>query len=501
MSNSQPLVVDLNVRTFQLVQTSSELAPRVSYGRDGSYAFLKLFPSDGLSTRAFEGILSHVEKLRQIKSQRLAQIFGVYQTPNTFGILTDWMPNGSLHSLIYQRDQYSILPFRVCIRILVDVAEGLHHLHSLSPPVAHQALKPCNILMDEQYRAKVSDFGLASVRSAVSTSDDPSHKHRVYLSPERLQGEGPSVADDIYSFGMICWEMFSRQPPFHDNDNPLKLETCITRGLRPQPDMNTLLTARGISPAHRAPLMELVSCCWHLEPHIRPSMRRCLDHLQTILQTIPAEAMDSSVDFLQSKRTTAQNQPLEFSMKSLALSMTSNSSRNRACSEPTAGSTNSLNSTARCKDQRSATLPCLPLRQPVQASGHLPLAISPKSSEAPRPQQRKASWTNNCSSQMPTSGPFRHHVENGYFTRMLITNREKILNCLTEGRLNHLLDKLRSSRIFCSADCEDVEANKTLTNKARMCLDICHQKGEEASMFLLQILRSFNVCLEPRNPA
>ncbi|KAM8945940.1 receptor-interacting serine/threonine-protein kinase 2-like [Pelodytes ibericus] len=514
MSNNSPEVRHLNMRTCQIVQTSSGLVFRVTYGANYCYGFVKHFPSSGLNEREHQRILEEVKFLRQINSERLAHVIAVYQMDSTFGILSDWMANGSLHSLLYQRDLYPTLPFCVRVRILADVTEGLCHLHSLSPPVIHEALKPCNILLDGKYRAKVSDFGLGPLRTLASISaDDSDQKNRVYLSPERLQGAGPSTEDDIYSFGIICWETFSMQPPFHASDNgyPLKLETYITRGFRPQPDMDTMLKTTNMSPTQCSGLVELVNCCWHRDPRRRPSIAMCCTHLQRIQQTFPSDDMDRSVQYLLSEKVkaekTTQNPPQECDIRFLSFSCSMSNSRpqqrNRAQSTPHEKQAETTES----RGQRSASMPCTstgnssPTQSSISPAANHMIGICPRQESARQPSP--VNWKNGCSNHMPRLEGLRSPsycpstpswspglVKSRNFAKMLLANRERILQWLTEGRLNQLLDIMRSSQVFSRDDYENINGNSTLTGRARKCLDICYEKGEEASRVVLATLNS-----------
>ncbi|CAH2324570.1 receptor-interacting serine threonine- kinase 2-like [Pelobates cultripes] len=495
MFNNNPVV--RFGRKCQLVQTSSDIALRLSYGPNGSYAFFKHLTSAGLDERQRQEILEHVECMRQIKSERLAPIIGTYQNGNTLGILLDWMSNGSLHALIYQRDLYPVLPPFVCVQILADVAEGLCHLHSLSPQFVHQALKPSNILLDGKYRAKVSDFGMESLRYL--TSNEINQQCRVYLSPERLQGYEPSTADDVYSFGMTCYGMFRRQPPFHgeEKEYPLKLETGITRGLRPQPGMDILLKATNMSCAQRAGLVELVNCCWHQNPKMRPSTADCLGFLRKIQQTFSVEEMEQSVNSLQKemaeKAFQSPVQEYDISFLDFYCSMVSGKTvqRNRTQSTPE----KSHRGVIQFKSQRSASLPCPNSVQSVQTSSpSLPVASHMNGTSLPCENARhhnKFNLTRGCSHHEPRSGgPSRppNHVQNRNSTKTLIEIRESLVQDMTEGKLNRLLDILRSSQIFSRDEYEVINSKITLTNKVRQFLDICCEKGEEASRTVLQSL-------------
>ncbi|NXG35658.1 RIPK2 kinase, partial [Dromaius novaehollandiae] len=202
---------------------------------------------------------------------RLLPSLGIYQCHGLVGTVTEWMNNGSLHSLIHERQLYPELPFPLLIRILSDVAEGLHYLHSLGPAFCHGSLKPSNVLLDAQYRGKISDYGLTYWRKEQRRSDLQNCNHRncqdlVYLSPEIFEGGFPSQEGDIYSFGILCWESLSRQKPFEGHKTLLEVLTKVCSGLRPE------ISAKFIPSnlPQRNRLLHLIVLCWHQEPDYRP---------------------------------------------------------------------------------------------------------------------------------------------------------------------------------------------------------------------------------------
>ncbi|NWX88852.1 RIPK2 kinase, partial [Nothoprocta ornata] len=202
---------------------------------------------------------------------RLLPFLGVYQHCGLVGTVTEWMNNGSLHSLIHEHELYPELPPALLLRILWDVAEGLCCLHSLQPALCHGSLKPSNVLLDAQYRAKISDYGLAYWKTEQQRSDLQNCNHRncrdfVYLSPETLQGGFPLQEGDIYSFGILCWESLSRQKPFEGQKTLLEVLTKICSGLRP--GISAKFIPSNLPQRNR--LLQLIALCWHQEPDYRP---------------------------------------------------------------------------------------------------------------------------------------------------------------------------------------------------------------------------------------
>ncbi|XP_068116212.1 receptor-interacting serine/threonine-protein kinase 2-like isoform X2 [Hyperolius riggenbachi] len=433
-----------DLKSVCVVDTSTEKVYKSTHEPTGFQVFLKLLSLSNLGDRACEAIQDNLEYNNKIRSERLIQMMGIYQTPDKMGIVTHWMPNGSVHSLIYQHDLYPVLPLSMCISILTDVAEGLTFLHRINPPTRHRRLKPCNILLDSQYRAKLSDFNFPELQKfAVSVGQDE-NSQRVYLSPQRLQGEEPTTADDIYSLVIILHELLSRKRPFHEN-NALKWETEVIRGLRPQPSVDIILKASSLTPSQRTHLSQFTNLCWHLQPKKRPTANECFSHLGNLLQAFSVEERIREIAALVStkERAMKHSQPciVEFDIKFLDDSWLTLSHRSRTQSTPE-------DSTERLS------------------------ASSPKLKER---------------SECPISPPALWNYCCG---EILKRDREEILKRMTEGVLNNLMDTMRSRLVLSRDDSENINAEPTLRGRTRIWLDILSEKGEEAAKMGLEILYS-----------
>jgi serine/threonine protein kinase len=105
------------------------------------------------------------------------------------------------------------------------VAEGVYYLHSNTPPILHRDLKSLNILVDADWNIKVSDFGLTDFKPDVDKPHNLQLGTPFWMAPEAMEHQEFSEASDVYSFGMIIWEMFTRQVPF-PNMNPHQVCLC-----------------------------------------------------------------------------------------------------------------------------------------------------------------------------------------------------------------------------------------------------------------------------------
>ncbi|XP_053556491.1 receptor-interacting serine/threonine-protein kinase 2 [Bombina bombina] len=548
-SDGVPTVTPEAIKTLCIVQTSSGHGFKAFYPPTRSHVYVKLFSSRDLNERNHREICEEVKFVRQIKSDKLMEIIGVYKAPMFFGILTDWMPNGSLSTLIHERKLYSVLPPCVCIRILTDIARGLCHLHEQLQPITHQALKPSNILLDHQYQVKLSDFGMPYLQTLSSICSNANKDPRVYLSPERIKGYCPTPADDVYSFGITAWELFSRMKPFHD-ENSLKLETLISMGLRPQPNVEAFLKPEEISPTLINCLVQQINLCWHGTPSTRPKMTESYFHLWNILQTFSEEQMNTSLHSLIREKEitekTIEHYYLEIDIGSLGYSdgITKNNQglRNRSLSTPEGRQTTSYS--VQHKGKRSESLPVFstetnsytpstgshcngltqlpvgswnaPFSQPADyRRSHVHTEPSPTSPDSlpvfsPQTNSCTPSMANHCTAttklqtgswnalfNQPDLRRSHVHTEpsptspgiSWSSSDSLILCREDILHSMTEGRLNQLLDTIFSQNLFCRDEYENVKAKPTLTDRTRAFLDTCQEKGEEVANAVLLTLR------------
>ena len=133
------------------------------------------------------------------------------------------------------------------------------YLHSGNPPVLHRDLKSANLLLDESYTAKVCDFGLSRLKEQERSMTGNCGTVQ-WMAPEVLANMSYNEKADVYSFGIILWELLSRECPF-DGMSPIQCALAVlNRDKRPD-------IPKWCPPCLHA----LIKSCVKKEPDQRPS--------------------------------------------------------------------------------------------------------------------------------------------------------------------------------------------------------------------------------------
>jgi hypothetical protein len=111
-----------------------------------------------------------------------------------------------------------LLPIPLVIHIAVEILRGLGHAHNVAVDggrgIVHRDLSPHNVLLSWEGMVKVSDFGLAKARAAASASIGGIKGKPAYMSPEQANGQALDARSDLFSVGVMVWEMLVGQPLF-----------------------------------------------------------------------------------------------------------------------------------------------------------------------------------------------------------------------------------------------------------------------------------------------
>lgn len=190
-------------------------------------------------------------------------------------LVMEYLEYGSLAEGLLQNETI-YLTGEIIVQIARDVVQGLRYLHSTNPPILHGDLKAKNILVDARFRAKLCDFGL-STKKKKSISGTP-----YWLPPEYLVGDSNyTTYCDIYSFGVVLYEMYARKSPYEGEEFVRVLKDICNPRIKKRPK---------IAPTTPSRMSDLMKKCWNVNPFNRPNARD-LDTIMMDMQAGDAEPL------------------------------------------------------------------------------------------------------------------------------------------------------------------------------------------------------------------
>ncbi|XP_077227075.1 LEAF RUST 10 DISEASE-RESISTANCE LOCUS RECEPTOR-LIKE PROTEIN KINASE-like 2.4 [Tasmannia lanceolata] len=251
-----------------------------------------------------QDFINEIATIGRIHHVNVIQLIGFCSEGSKRALIYDYMPNGSLEKYIFpQQESIDHLSWEKTYKISLGIARGIEYLHrGCDMRILHFDIKPHNILLDENFIPKVSDFGLAkfyptekSIVSVTAVRGTPG-----YIAPELfLQNLGGiSYKSDVYSFGMLLMEMAGRRSNFNakaENSSqiffPLWIYDQVSQG-----DGIELENANDDEKEVAKKLIIAALWCIQMKPADRPSMGKVLEMLEgsvELLQIPPKPSLSS----------------------------------------------------------------------------------------------------------------------------------------------------------------------------------------------------------------
>ncbi|KAI7731034.1 hypothetical protein M8C21_033112 [Ambrosia artemisiifolia] len=230
--------------------------------------------------------------LVSIQHRNIVTLLGYCQESGQQILVYEYVPNGSVSIHLYGAGHVTKekLEFKHRLSIALGAAKGLAHLHSLSPRLAHKDFKTANVLVDENFIAKVADAG---VRNFLGLGDSagPSSQTRIdeiFLAPEVQEFRRFSEKSDIYSFGVFLLELVSGQEAaellssssnqnivewVHNHQEAGTISSII------DPRIGNSFTTEGMEE-----YIHLITRCVEVSSERRPAMSHVVNELDQILE-------------------------------------------------------------------------------------------------------------------------------------------------------------------------------------------------------------------------
>ncbi|KAK9029857.1 hypothetical protein V6N11_031302 [Hibiscus sabdariffa] len=270
---------------------------------DGSIVAVKkskLAKGKKFDEKKVEEFINEVIILSQINHRNVVKLLGCCLEDEVPLLAYEFVPNGTLYDLIHHPNDEFPLTWEMRLRIAIEIANALFYLHSAAyVPIYHRDIKSGNILLDDKYRAKVSDFGtsrsIALEQTHLTTRVQGTFG---YMDPEYFRSSHFTEKSDVYSFGVVIVELLTGQKPISKQTEVARsLVSCFL--LLMENSLSDILDpiVLGDGPEKEiTSVAKLAKRCLHLDGRKRPTMKQVAMELELIKASDGGKVIEQSGD-------------------------------------------------------------------------------------------------------------------------------------------------------------------------------------------------------------
>ncbi|KAI3439563.1 Protein kinase domain-containing protein [Psidium guajava] len=223
---------------------------------------------------------SEVASLLQLRHPNIITFVAACKKPPVFCIITEYMPGGSLRKYLHHQEPHSV-SLNLVLKLALEIARGMKYLHSQG--ILHRDLKSENLLLGDDMSVKVADFGISCSESQLGSTKGFTGTYR-WMAPEMIKEKHHTKKVDVYSFGIVMWELLTALTPFEDMTPEQAAFAVSQKNARPP-----------LPPECPPAFRHLISRCWSSNPDKRPYF----DEIVSILERY-AESLERDPEFFSS---------------------------------------------------------------------------------------------------------------------------------------------------------------------------------------------------------
>ncbi|KAI3694268.1 hypothetical protein L1987_77232 [Smallanthus sonchifolius] len=284
-------MISLTAVEWEILWEDLQIGERIgigSYGEvyrsewNGTEVAVKKFMNQDISGDALTQFKGEIEIMLRLRHPNVVLFMGAVTRPPNLSILTEFLPRGSLYKLLHRTNVQ--LDEKRRMRMALDVAKGMNYLHTSNPVIVHRDLKTPNLLVDKNWVVKVCDFGMSRMKHHTFLSSKSTAGTPEWMAPEVLRNEPSNEKCDVYSFGVILWELATLRIPWTE--------------------MNSMQVVGAVGFQHRhldipetvdPVVARIITDCWHPKPQCRPSFKEIIARLRS-LGRLSAERIETRIN-------------------------------------------------------------------------------------------------------------------------------------------------------------------------------------------------------------
>ena len=229
-----------------------------------------------LNSQAEREFFKELSLMNSVRYRHIVTFYGACTEKGKYALVMEYMALGSLYKILHENK--TDLNWSERLSIALQAAKSINYLHQIKQPILHCDIKSLNFLLDTSdkgYIVKVCDFGLAQIRSETTQQSKLTSALPFTLqwtAPEKLRMKKHTDKSDIYSLGIVYWELAANEIPYHGHQNAVIREFVLAGDRLEIPET---------TPRHFTALIEK---CWAHNPNDRPDSSDVIDNIEKCIK-------------------------------------------------------------------------------------------------------------------------------------------------------------------------------------------------------------------------